>query len=309
MAKQNRRKRKTSLPSASSPTPSPAQGTSQTSKRATRKEAAQAAATKRRQLRLLGFGLGIAALLAALLIFINRPTTSEHRIDLTGIQVTNSATVQNRGEFSPSIDDGSLDFATGITLGDPDAPVTFHIFSDFQCYYCSIFHTETLPQIVDDFVRDGQVKIVFHDFPRLGSDQSIADPNDLTIELGDENNESSLAAQAAMCAAEQDMYPEMSTELFSNFSGNQSGAFSRNNINHYADNLGLDLDPFNACMDSGRYIPALAESVTQGQANGIVATPMFIIDNGNDDPNVIQNTAEGYTLLKRQIELSIQTAP
>ena len=112
-----------------------------------------------------------------------------------------------------------------------------------------------------------------------------------------------------MCAGEQGEYMEMSDRMFGNFSGVQQGGYSRANLNRFAGDQGLNMSDFNACMDSGRYMPALADSVEQGQANGITATPMFILDNGNGEPNLIQQTAEGYTLIKKQIELSIQTAP
>lgn len=150
---------------------------------------------------------------------------------------------------------------------------------------------------------------MFHDLPRLGSDPSIADPEDLTIELGNENNESSLSSQAAMCAGVQNQYLEMSEKLFGNYRGIQSGAFSRSNLDRFAGDLDLDVDEFGECMDSERFVPALAESINQGQALGITGTPMFILDNGSGDLNVIQQTELGYEMLKRQIEASIQTAP
>ena len=34
---------------------------------------------------------------------------------------------------------------------------------------------------------------------------------------------------------------------------------------------------------------------------------MFIIDNGNGDPNVVQQTSQGYDLLRRQIETAINS--
>lgn len=280
-----------------------------TSRRTTRKEAAQAEAKKKRQLQMIIGGVAAAALIVVVFILINRPTSTGVEIDYSGLEVAQSDIVQGFGTPSADQGDGVLTFATGSTVGDPNAPVTMHMFLDFQCHFCLSFHNETLPLIVDDFVRDGQVKLVFHDFPRLGTDQSIANPDDLTVELSDPNNQSSLASQAAMCAGEQDEYLQMSDRLFGNYGGVQTGAFNRANLNRFADDMGLDMGQFNECMDSGRYIPALAQSVEQGQNNGITATPMFILDNGSGDLNVIQQTAEGYNLIKRQIEVSIQTAP
>lgn len=283
--------------------------TQQHSRRASRKEAARTQAKKKRQLQLLIGGIAAVVAIVALVIFINRPTSSGIEIDYSDIDVAQSEIVLSQGTASAEPVDGVVAFATGPTVGDPNAPVTMHIYSDFQCHFCKVFNDETLPQIIDDFVRTGDVKLVFHDFPRLGTNASIADPNDFSVELRDENNESSLASQAVMCAAEQDEYLQMSERLFGNYGGIQSGAFSRTNIDRFASDMGLDTDAFGACMDSQRFVPALAGSVEQGMGLGITGTPMFILDNGNGELNVIQQTELGYEMIKRQIELTIQTAP
>lgn len=202
-----------------------------------------------------------------------------------------------------------LEFATGPTIGESGAPVDMHIYSDFQASFCQEFHFDVLPHIASDFVITGLVKITFHDFPRLGTDASIADPDNLEVELRDPDNESSMAAQAAMCAGDQGRYLEMSNMLFSRLSGVQQSVFYRSTLSRMAELLGLNMKEFNDSMDSGRHIPALVASIEHGQANGITGVPMFILDNGNGDPNVIQQTVEGYNLLKKQIEVSISAAP
>lgn len=281
----------------------------QASARVSRKEAAQAEAKKKKQLQMIIGGVAAAVVIAVIFILVNRPTNDGVKIDYSAVDVSQSQIVQGQGTPPADADRSALSFSTGSTVGDPNAPVTMHIFSDFQCHFCKQFHDETLPLIVDDFVKTGQVNLVFHDFPRLGTDPSVANPDDLSVEMRDPNNQSSLSAQSAMCAGEQDKYLEMADKLFGNYGGIQTGAFSRSNLNRFADDMGLNMDSFNACMDSGRYIQPLADSVKLGQENGITATPMFILDNGNGDMNVIQQTAEGYTLIKKQIEVSIQTAP
>lgn len=289
--------------------PSKADSKHQPPRRTSRKEAAQAEAKKKRQLQMIIGGVAAAVIITVVLILVNRPTSSGIEIDYSDVEVAQSDVVRGFGTPSAEQGDEALSFATGSTIGDPNAPVTMHIYSDFQCHFCKSFHDETLPQVIDDFVRDGQLKLVYHDFPRLGSDPNVADPEDLSVEISDPNNQSALAAHAAMCAGEQDEYLEMSDRIFGNFGGVQTGAYNRANLNRFADDMDLNMTDFNECMDSARYVPALAQSVEQGQGQGVTATPMFILDNGSGDVNVIQQTAEGYTLLKRQIEVSIQTAP
>lgn len=55
-------------------------------------------------------------------------------------------------------------------IGSADAPVTIAFWSDYQCPFCKRFETETLTQIVENYVKTGKVKVVFMDFPFLGED-------------------------------------------------------------------------------------------------------------------------------------------
>jgi protein-disulfide isomerase len=59
---------------------------------------------------------------------------------------------------SPPADKGKI-------LGNPSAPVTIEIFSDFQCPMCKRFHEQTLPLLMRDFVVSGKACIVSREFP------------------------------------------------------------------------------------------------------------------------------------------------
>ncbi len=51
------------------------------------------------------------------------------------------------------------------TAGNPSAPVTIQVFSDFECPSCKVFHDLTLPQLQRDFVATGKVFLVYREFP------------------------------------------------------------------------------------------------------------------------------------------------
>ena len=51
------------------------------------------------------------------------------------------------------------------TAGNPSAPVTIQIFSDFECPACKVFHDRSLPQLQRDFVATGKVFLVYREFP------------------------------------------------------------------------------------------------------------------------------------------------
>jgi protein-disulfide isomerase len=53
----------------------------------------------------------------------------------------------------------------GKILGNPSAPVTIEIFSDFECPMCRSFHEDTVPLLMRDFVVSGKVCIVSREFP------------------------------------------------------------------------------------------------------------------------------------------------
>ena len=51
------------------------------------------------------------------------------------------------------------------TAGNPSAPVTIQIFSDFECPACKVFHDRSLPQLQRDYVATGKVYLVYREFP------------------------------------------------------------------------------------------------------------------------------------------------
>jgi protein-disulfide isomerase len=51
------------------------------------------------------------------------------------------------------------------TMGDPNAPITLEVFSDFQCPACKTLYEGTLQPLMKDFVVKGKVYLVHRDFP------------------------------------------------------------------------------------------------------------------------------------------------
>lgn len=71
---------------------------------------------------------------------------------------------------APVVDIKNVNTANHPFIGKENAPVTIAFWSDYQCPFCKRFETETLPQIITNYVDTGKVKIVFMDFPFLGND-------------------------------------------------------------------------------------------------------------------------------------------
>lgn len=138
--------------------------------------------------------------------------------------------------------------------GDINAPVTIIEFSDFQCPYCGRFFKSTLTEIERDYIQTGKVRYVFRDFP---------------LEF---HKQAPKASEAANCAGEQGKYWEMHDKLFEN-----QNALMVDKLKQYGAEIGLESDPFNACLDSGKYAEEINRDIEDGKKAGVSGTPSFFI--------------------------------
>jgi protein-disulfide isomerase len=53
----------------------------------------------------------------------------------------------------------------GKTLGNPSAPITLELYSDFMCPHCKHVHEAILPSVIMDYVNTGKAYLVFREFP------------------------------------------------------------------------------------------------------------------------------------------------
>jgi protein-disulfide isomerase len=51
------------------------------------------------------------------------------------------------------------------TSGNPRAPITIEIYSDYECPSCALFFKETMPLLDAQYVKTGKIKIMHRDFP------------------------------------------------------------------------------------------------------------------------------------------------
>jgi protein-disulfide isomerase len=144
-------------------------------------------------------------------------------------------------------------------IGSADAPVTIVEFSDFQCPFCAGFYSSTFPQLKQDYIDTGKVKLVYRDFP-----------------LSNIHQYAEKAAEAANCAQEQGKYWEYSDILFKNQSDWNTVGVSK--FKDYAAQLGLNQDQFNSCLDSGSMAQEIQNDFNQGMNYGVSGTPSFFVN-------------------------------
>ncbi len=148
---------------------------------------------------------------------------------------------------------------TAPEQGDPDAPVEFVIWADFQCPFCKRFETETLHLIRANYVDTGKVRFVWRNFVNYGQ-------------------ESQDAAVAAYCAGEQDDFWEYHDTLYRNQGGINSGAFSQARLLQFAEDHQLDIPTFEACQSQTKYDAVLGADHSVGRSQGVTGTPGFFIN-------------------------------
>lgn len=145
------------------------------------------------------------------------------------------------------------------TMGDPEAPVHIIEYGDFQCPYCLQFWAETEPQMIEEYVNAGKVYFEYRSFPILG-------------------RESVWAAEGAYCAGDQNKFWQYHDTLFTNWSGENVGDFTKDKLIKYARVLDLNMNEFESCLSKEKYKARVEQDKAEAEAKGVYATPTFFIN-------------------------------
>jgi protein-disulfide isomerase len=133
-----------------------------------------------------------------------------------------------------------------------DYEVTLVEYSDFECPFCSRFHS-TMLELMDDTEYAGKVRWVYRHFPL--SFHANARP----------------AALASECAAEQGEFWSYADSLFS------ASSLSASALESMAEDLGLNMSKFKSCFSSDKYGSDITEDQNGGSMAGVSGTPGTII--------------------------------
>jgi protein-disulfide isomerase len=185
------------------------------------------------------------------------------------------------------------------SMGDPKAAVQLVEFSDYQCPYCKNFWDQTEPQIVNNYVSAGKVYFT-----------SRSAGNWVSGNIGGGSTESQNAAMAAYCAADQGQYWEMYDALFTNVIGEDAGSFTARRIQLIAQNVGLDMQTFNSCYSSDKYLNAVNQDFTDAKAAGITGTPFFVItySAGGQTKTETIDGAQAYSVFQQKLDAALAAA-
>jgi protein-disulfide isomerase len=145
----------------------------------------------------------------------------------------------------------------GISLGDPNAPVTVVNFSSYSCGFCANFASSVEPQLIADYIDTGDV---YYRYVNIASNS----PDLIT------------AAKASYCAADQNRFFDYKSYLYSAVS--TPDGLSKSNLINMSSLAGMDQALFEACLDDSKYENAHTEDLKYAQSVGITGTPTFLID-------------------------------
>lgn len=191
------------------------------------------------------------------------PTT---RTVLAAATPTSASTAAVAKGSSPTMGDTYLEIPTGFTedgypyLGTLDAPITLIEFSDYLCPFCKRHFDTTLPGLLDAYVRTGQVRLIFHDFP-----------------LTTLHPTAPIGHQAALCVAEQGapLFWAMHDQLYLRQAQWNQRPDPRSFLATLSSDIGVDMARYTDCMESGRTTALVDERIALGQAFGFNGTPSF----------------------------------
>jgi len=139
------------------------------------------------------------------------------------------------------------------SIGPKDAPITLVEFSDFQCPFCRRWHDETYKPLLAAY--PGKIRVVYRNLPLTS-----IHPNALS------------AAEAAMCAGEQDAFWQYHEKLFS------SESLGEAVYEQYARDLSLDLPAFVDCITEHKYQEAIQADSDFALNLGVSSTPTFFVN-------------------------------
>lgn len=148
-------------------------------------------------------------------------------------------------------------------IGAVDAPVVLVEYADFRCPFCGVYARDTMPQLIDEYVESGQVRMEWRDMPVFGE-------------------ESLEAAVAARAAGEQGLFWEFSEAVFADAPERGHVALPPERVREIAEQIGVpDMAAFEADLTNPELRERVNADFAEGRSIGITGTPTFLV---NDTP-------------------------
>ena len=217
-------------------------------------EAEAGAALRRRRLRTLLAVLGAAAVLVVVAIVVSSGGSNGAKSRPVAAQKSDG-TIPGQKESAEMLAGIPQ---SGIYLGSPSAPVRLVEFADLQCPFCREYTLQTLPQLVQDYVRSGKVRMEFRDLAFLGKD-SVA------------------AGRHAAAAAEQNKLWNFVDVFFFNQGEENTGYVTPSFLRTIDKAAGVDSAKADAFAASPASLTPIKQANALGDQLGVQSTPTVFV--------------------------------
>jgi protein-disulfide isomerase len=173
---------------------------------------------------------------------------------------------------------------SGMTLGDPNAPVKVFEYGDLQCPFCKANAEEVTPGVIENQIRNGEANITFRNFIIIGP-------------------ESIPAGEAALAAGAQGKAWNYIELFYRNQGEENSGYVTENFIESIARSAGIpDMAKWNKERKSGKYKKQLEATTKQAEKIGFEGTPSFAVEGPGSKGLEKIGTPESTGTLEEAIE-------
>jgi protein-disulfide isomerase len=162
----------------------------------------------------------------------------------------------------PSLSPSEISLEGEPVLGEEDAPVTLLIYEDFECPYCEQLEMNAMPEIVDNYVETGKVKLVWKDRPLSRLHPWAAD-----------------AAATMECVYREggnDAFWPVKNQIFEN-QKSISTSNVQSKIKQWAANEGVSESAVQTCLDNGNPMEEVNNDSSNGRAAGVSGTPTVFV--------------------------------
>jgi protein-disulfide isomerase len=208
----------------------------------------------------------IVAIAAAVAVTVALPGQSTDvdalKKELEALKTRTAALERELGELRarlglprPPSPDNPISLSGAKIRGNASAKVMLLEFSDYQCPFCGRHFRETMPQIEKAYIETGKIRYGFKDFP-----------------IESLHRQAVKAHEAANCAADQDKYWPMHDRLFLN-----PNPLGPEELKGHAAAVGVNLDVFQQCVDSGKHAQTVQQSINDAVSFGVSGTPAFFV--------------------------------
>lgn len=157
----------------------------------------------------------------------------------------------------------------GTSLGDPDAPVVLTEFADLQCPFCRDYALNVLPQVIEKYVRPGDLRLEMRLLRFIGPD-------------------SDRGARAAVVASRQDKLWAFVDLWYRNQGAEGTGYGDDEFIRDLTEAVGVPPQQAIDGIGAQDTEAPLAEAEQQASAVGIDSTPSFTVTREGGEPERIE---------------------